>query len=54
MVNDLIMSEHVQPVLDDIEAVKEDKHSYHKARLKKSHWKVGEYGALAFFKTFGE
>jgi len=26
------MSEHVQPVLDDIEAVEEDKHCHYKAR----------------------
>ena len=38
MVNHLVMSEHVQPVLDDIEAVEEDKHRHYKARLQKGSW----------------
>ena len=29
------MSEHVQPVLDNIETVEEDKHCHYKARLQK-------------------
>ena len=42
MVKHLIMSEHVQPVLDDIEAVEEDKHSHHKACLQKKALEMGD------------
>ena len=34
-VNHLVVSKHVQPVLDNIETVEEDKHCHHKARLQK-------------------
>ena len=36
-VNHLVVSEHVQPVLDNIETVEEDKHCHHEARLHKRH-----------------
>ena len=32
--NHLVVSEHVQPVLDNIETVEEDKHGHHEARLR--------------------
>ena len=36
------MCEHVQPVLDNIETVEEDKHCHHKARLQKKFNKIGK------------
>ena len=40
--NHLVVSEHVQPVLDNIETVEEDKHCHHEARLRTKDIENGE------------